>query len=439
MKNRSLLVVLSVSLLAAPSVSAQSSPYCDADINFDNTLNFFDVSEFLALIIAGDPAADFTGDGRINFFDVSHFLTSFNQTCPDLLDSDGDRLPDFVETDNGLYVDIFSTGTDPFDPDTDNDGIKDGDETLGTAEGLDLPAMGADPLRKDIFVECDWFEGVFQGRSENYRPTPAVEARVVACFADASTQNPYGLPDGINIHLDYGQGGAFTGGNRLPGEPVFLLFDYEFNMLKDDHFADNRRGYFHYAIFANRYNSSTNGSSGIAEVNGNDFMVTMVGFNSTNNMANTIVHELGHNLGLRHGGFENRNRKPNYNSVMNYRHQFPGVDTDGDARGDGVLDYSRGLNVDLDEDAIVEALGVNGIDGIDWDGDRSISSVPYAANVNCSGSISPCGTTGSCADSSCDVLRDHDDWANINWSRLTASFDRTTPPEIIGCQNWPGK
>ena len=31
---------------------------------------------------------------------------------------------------------------------------------------------------------------------------------------------------------------------------------------------------------------------------------------------NSIVHELGHNLGLQHGGDETCNYKPNYSSVM---------------------------------------------------------------------------------------------------------------------------
>ena len=35
------------------------------------------------------------------------------------------------------------------------------------------------------------------------------------------------------------------------------------------------------------------------------------------------MHELGHNLGLRHGGVDNVNCKPHHVSVMNYAYQFP--------------------------------------------------------------------------------------------------------------------
>lgn len=50
---------------------------CPADLNGDNQINIFDISTFLALIGANDPAADFTGDGELNFFDVSAFLKAY--------------------------------------------------------------------------------------------------------------------------------------------------------------------------------------------------------------------------------------------------------------------------------------------------------------------------------------------------------------------------
>lgn len=55
---------------------------CDADLTGDGELDFFDVSEFLALFGAGDLAADFSGDGSLDFFDVSEFLAQFGAGCP---------------------------------------------------------------------------------------------------------------------------------------------------------------------------------------------------------------------------------------------------------------------------------------------------------------------------------------------------------------------
>ena len=45
------------------------------------TLDFFDVSAFLQLFNAGDPAADFNADGNFDFFDVSTFLQLFSSGC----------------------------------------------------------------------------------------------------------------------------------------------------------------------------------------------------------------------------------------------------------------------------------------------------------------------------------------------------------------------
>lgn len=55
---------------------------CQADLTGDGSLDFFDVSAFLAAYAAMDPEADFTGDGAFNFFDVSAFLSAYSDGCP---------------------------------------------------------------------------------------------------------------------------------------------------------------------------------------------------------------------------------------------------------------------------------------------------------------------------------------------------------------------
>ena len=423
-----------VIVLCSLHSSARGSPFCPADINSDSNLNFYDVSRFVEQFIGNNLDADLNHDGSLNFFDISAFLISYLDGCPDLTDTDGDRIPDFAETDDGRYFGYQRVGTNPLNPDTDGDGILDGDELLGTVDGLDLPTLGADPLRRDIFVECDWFAGDFNGFEVSHRPSDEVIDRVVDAFAIAPVENPYGADPGVQIHFDYGQGGVFNGGNQLPGNPIFILFDFEFNILKEQFLDENRRAYFHYAIFAHRYNTSTNNSSGVGELNGNDFMVTLSTYGTPTIMANTIMHELGHNLGLRHGGFEELNWKPNYNSVMNYRYQFGGVDLDGDAMGDGLPDYSIGLLAMLDESRLVEFEGIDGVTPIDWDGDGAIETNSYAGNINCEFGIRSCGNGSNCWDSVCSNLRDFDDWGSINWDRLTGSIDRQPKREIIECR-----
>jgi len=55
---------------------------CPADLSADGTLNFLDVSAFLAAFGNQDPAADFETDGNFNFLDVSAFLAAFGAGCP---------------------------------------------------------------------------------------------------------------------------------------------------------------------------------------------------------------------------------------------------------------------------------------------------------------------------------------------------------------------
>lgn len=55
---------------------------CRADLNGDDTLDFFDVQAFLAGFAVQDPGSDFTGDGVFDFFDVLSFLQEFAAGCP---------------------------------------------------------------------------------------------------------------------------------------------------------------------------------------------------------------------------------------------------------------------------------------------------------------------------------------------------------------------
>ncbi|MDF1809519.1 MAG: S8 family serine peptidase [Phycisphaerales bacterium] len=55
---------------------------CTPDFNNDGTLNFFDISAFLAAFNNSDAAADINNDGSFNFFDISSYLTLFSAGCP---------------------------------------------------------------------------------------------------------------------------------------------------------------------------------------------------------------------------------------------------------------------------------------------------------------------------------------------------------------------
>lgn len=323
-------------------------------------------------------------------------------------DSDGDRLPDSAETNTGLYVSPSNTGTNPLLADTDGDAIADGDEVLGTLAGLNLPAIGTNPLRKNILIEHDWFDDTLECGAHSHRPSATALSQLNQVFASAPVSNPDGTT-GITVINDYGQGGAFSGGNLVADSDGVLaqdVFGPEYQGYKTAHLANNRRGYFHYVLHVHRYDT-TSGSSGYAEIFGDDFIVSLqCSSGVTEYVRNTIMHELGHNLNLEHGGFEYVNDKPNYNSVMNYRFQFSGIDSNCDASGDGVADYSRGTRISLNESSLNEAAGVCGNVAIDW---------------NFSGSIQSNVSLDLNFDSTLSTLADSNDWARVTFAGLSSA------------------
>lgn len=336
------------------------------------------------------------------------FADGFEPSCE--LDSDGDRLVDCLE--------VLVYRTDPYNADTDGDGLSDGDEVLGTLDGLPLPTLGVNPLRKDILIEYDWIDDDYECSPHSHRPTPEALSTITTMFENAPIQNPDGS-SGINVIHDYGQGGAFTGGNLVPGVPLAIAggtYGAEFQGYKENNFAANRQGYFHYALIAHGYrHAGFVGSSGWGDLPGDDFMVTLHCLHSnTSYVAQTIAHELGHNLGLRHGGNGECNYKPNYNSIMNYMYQFAGIDINCDAAGDGAMDFSHGDRISLNENNLNEHLGACGYLGsetvaIDWNYSGTIeTSVIYDINSQ-SGTINQNASCGGVLSS----LHDFDDWSNI--------------------------
>ncbi len=364
------------------------------------------------------------------------FLLLLDEEELDMGDNDNDRLLNYQETNTGIYISAEDTGTDPNVADTDGDSINDGDEVLGTLEGLDLPAMGVSPLRKNILLEYDWFDDNLDSgtcSAHSHRPTEEMIARFASAFENATLSNPDGS-FGITTINDYGQGGVFSGGNLIDDADGVLtggVNSAEFQNHKIANFNSNRNGYFHYVLLPHRYNTSS-GSSGQAELPGDDSIVSLQCFSGVVNTSNTIMHELGHNLDLRHGGDSNCNYKPNYNSVMNYRYQFPGVDTNCNVAGDGVLDYSRDNNRDLNENALNETLGIcnSPVSAFDWNNNAMIeSNVVFDINSADSAQVSNCGGTRT-------ILTDHNDWGNMLFTGLSdGDGQNLIPYEIIDCDN----
>ena len=247
------------------------------------------------------------------------------------LDADGDGICDIVET---------VLGTNPNSTDTDGDRLSDYAEAYGVG-GIDLAGLGANPRKKDIFVEADYYPGL--------QPSLAMRNRVTTAFANAPVTN-YDGSTGITLHLVVDQQIAAADADS-DLSPVWTDFD----VIKGKYFAASRAPFFHYMLFANRYNGGN--SSGISRgIPAHDFIVTLgfIGGGTELQLAGTLMHELGHNIGLRHGGNDDSNYKPNYLSIMNYEYQFYGFGIGG---LNNVLDYSRVQVASFNEQSVNEVSG----------------------------------------------------------------------------------
>jgi len=76
-----------------------------------------------------------------------------------------------------------------------------------------------------------------------------------------------------------------------------------FHKYKKASFSSDLENIFHYCILGNK---DVGGFSGRAEIWGNDFYISNPNaWTSVLAEAGTFIHELGHNIGLRHGGIDN--------------------------------------------------------------------------------------------------------------------------------------
>ncbi len=283
------------------------------------------------------------------------------KTCND---KDNDGLCDFWETD-GVHV----TGGD------------------GADAFIDLPAMGADPMYKDIFVHIDWMYDSLH----NHKPNIEGMKLVQNAFRAAPVDNPNGKT-GIHLHIDCGSDclmDVFKGTNWGTLSKAFKLaevtplygadfggatlppYDWSnFDTISKSFEGTGRKMIFHHAIFAHNLAANTT-ISGFSRNDpksfasgASDLIVSVGGWRKPyDSMVNggTLMHELGHNLGLAHGGQDQVNRKPNYLSVMNYNFQTAGLI---ESSVQGLLDYSRWDLPILNETDLNEVKGLNAFDKI---------------------------------------------------------------------------
>jgi uncharacterized repeat protein (TIGR01451 family) len=368
--------------------------------------------------------------------------------------------------------------------DADGDGLLDSWEQNGfNADGdgtidVNLPAFGANPWRKDVFVEVDCLVAA----THSHCPQKDAISDAVRSFANAPVANPDGTT-GVQLHVDvgslFGEGiisvpgtggvtgtyGNFGGGGDQIAEAGNEIIE-SFNSPKgsatkfadlQEAFFDSRRDLlFRYAIFGHQTNArraTDDCTSGeVNTIPGDSFIVTLGGspvgvdtfpcwtpdangfsVGSRTQQAGTFMHELGHALGLRHGGDQNANDKPNYLSVMNYAFQDCRVTPSPNGFLPGGCDYSRIalpplMPAILDEIKLDECVGIDagqlGFGPRKWDADDVLEGVtcPAPNTTNVQADIN--------GDGRLDPLTGFNDWANLAYSLVDIVNGSSGSPPI---------
>jgi uncharacterized repeat protein (TIGR01451 family) len=306
------------------------------------------------------------------------------------------------------------------DKDIDRDGIPDNVELNGIKDLngnliTNMSQLGADPCRKSIAVEIDYM-GLNLGH--NHKPSERSVKLAKDTFnnapgypsVDFCPYNEKGFPQqnsGINLIVDVSKEPIKDEQNMPIEIPVNAYFDIfsgvqwpEFDPIKLQNFNINKTPYFHYNLWVHSLTFHLFGESnrtGISEFGANDFIVTDTDYIIRDSSVGTFLHELGHNLGLNHGGDSFVNCKPNYQSVMNYNFQA-GIPSSTD---NFIFDYSREKLPALIKPQLDENLGIqdgdlyttwsdsNGIRHVasgnkplDWNGNGKIDNSKVSVNIN---------------------------------------------------------
>ena len=233
-----------------------------------------------------------------------------------LVDSDGDGLPDIWE-EQGV---VLADGTE-----------------------IPLPDWGADPNRPDVFLQLNWMASEYDtlgcdtsaarecanANRTSYAPSTQSLDDLVDLFAD----------HGISLHIDAGE--HYTnipnysdvhGGETLEyRDSYFDPSKFEaFQLINTINNLGDRANIFRPGVLGDRMRAGSN-ATGLSLVGDNSFYVANPGGRANDEQVrNTILHEFGHTLGLRHWGAqqyvtdiaEGSPMQAGYHSVMNYDRQF---------------------------------------------------------------------------------------------------------------------
>jgi len=317
--------------------------------------------------------------------------------------------------------------------DSDGDGFTDAEEGVGPNDGIDGNGDGipdyllpnADPQRKDVYVEIDAMACAVAGGDcvgpdlHTHRPIDTDFDPVRAAFTRA----------GMNLHVVIDEDVPHTnsccfGTDTSPNATVCTASPYCYQNYRNQSFgtADDRlpanaarlaakNKAFHYALFA--HGIPIAGAAGIAHLGENGFAKSAfmiieardsASFNAHQHdmVGSRFMHELGHNLGLRHGGSDDLNFKPNYLSGMNYIYANASPP---------LVDYSPVKRDSLFETNLDETKGLS-------------AASPLNATWTC--------TNASILDGSIDGRKSSPASAGLDWNCNTVSTDKNFTSDVNG-------
>jgi hypothetical protein len=358
------------------------------------------------------------------------------------VDNDGDGLDDVWEA-NG-YIDLDCDGS--FDP------------------TIDTPLPEADPGRPNVYVKWDYMVRTGSGFDHSHRPADGSLQMVRDSFArHNAVLTFYSQHDAIPESAVVAPWTSDVMTTACTGSDAVSLY-----ALKQTHFPANLAPAYHYAVFAHlaacdsaldcaacpavpHGGTPVFGATGLAEQPGNDIIIALgplvdLGYDPMPSTieAGTFMHELGHNLGLRHGGGDDLNDKPNYFSVMNYAYEYgipqstPGpwaTTTTNPATLSWRIDYSDRVTGTLHEGQLVggvcvddgsgglnETLGLAGTYALDRDvtvfhaGPATLYAPSNGSAVDWdgSGAINGGAYMDVSGDGRCDALVGFNDWAQTS-------------------------
>ncbi len=318
----------------------------------------------------------------------------------------------------------------------DGDGLPTATEINGIKVSNNGKLIKTDPKTPDIFVQINWVKGVIGDTATQTTITKKI--LYDACDMVAKVFKEHGF----NLHIDAGPESKDFVTGKLWSEYGSLAKELDYKPesfpLKNEALADIlkdiyedeenkiRMPIFRQCVLLDQFKDDK-GTTGLAHLNGAIFSVAMHALGDLSNddcvrwLAGTIMHELGHTLGLRHGGTDDVNYKPNYLSVMNYAYQaywqLRTKNAAGEVSFKDYLNYSEyelpemnkdslyekdaqniyfgmvpkklkmTLNLKYDKDRSIIWLWDENDRNIDWNRDGIISDSPIKGNIYTSENI----------------------------------------------------